>query len=162
MFYVLIQSRVGQLSFEILIWDEADPVWYPIPFDMPALEAVWDVTVKGSGATQSIKEPSHKVYISLWSKFCKNMCENTDEFRSQFYTCHDSWAVVTCANLWPDWIIRIEIRASWIFTRFQWWAHRVFVKWFDSGGGHPQSKHHRNEAHYLRVSSGWSSIWHAV
>ena len=30
---------------------------------------------------------------------------------SQFCTCHDSWAVMTCANLWHDWIITSKIRA---------------------------------------------------
>ena len=32
-----------------------------------------------------------------------------DPIRPQLCTCHDSWAVVTCANLWPGWIIRIMI-----------------------------------------------------
>ena len=34
--------------------------------------------------------------------------KNYNPIRSQFSTCHDSWAVVTCANLWPDWIVRIK------------------------------------------------------
>ena len=29
-----------------------------------------------------------------------------------FCTCHDSSAVVTCAKLWPDWIIRTTMRAK--------------------------------------------------
>ena len=28
---------------------------------------------------------------------------------SQFCTCHDSWAAITCENLWSHWIIRIII-----------------------------------------------------
>ena len=43
-------------------------------------------------------------------KFMWLSLQNNDQTRSQFCTCHDSWAVVTCANLWPGWIVRIEIR----------------------------------------------------
>ena len=51
-----------------------------------------------------------------------------DQIRSQFCTCHDSLAVVTCAKLWPDWIIRIKINAKRVFTRFQPWAHKSLVR----------------------------------
>ena len=37
--------------------------------------------------------------------------------RSQLCTCHDSWAVATCADLWPNWILRIMITMR-IFTSF--------------------------------------------
>ena len=57
--------------------------------------------------------PVHKGFMSLYSRSCKNLCcsylKNTDPIRSQFCTCPDSWAVVTWANLWPDWIIKIII-----------------------------------------------------
>ena len=43
--------------------------------------------------------------------------KNNNEIRSQFCTCHDSSAVVTCANLRPDWIMRIMIKAKELFTR---------------------------------------------
>ena len=33
-----------------------------------------------------------------------------------------------CANLWPDSIIKIKIEVWRIFTRFQLWAHKLFVK----------------------------------
>ena len=33
---------------------------------------------------------------------------------SQFCTCHDSSAVMTCAKLWPDWII-FKAKATFIF-----------------------------------------------
>ena len=55
--------------------------------------------------------------------------KNYDQISSQIYTCHDSSAVMACANLWPDWIVEIEIRAKTIFTRFQLWADKCFVKW---------------------------------
>ena len=35
---------------------------------------------------------------------------------------------MTCAKLWPDLIIRIKIRTKRIFTRFQLWAYKPFVK----------------------------------
>ena len=57
---------------------------------------------------------------------------NNDHIESQFCSCHGSWAVVACANLWPDWSIRINIGAKWVFTRFQSLAHRLFVKWFSA------------------------------
>ena len=43
---------------------------------------------------------------------------SNDQISSQFCTCHDSWAVVTCANLWPDQIIKIKIETKRI-TNFQ-------------------------------------------
>ena len=42
-----------------------------------------------------------------------------DLIRSQFCTCHDSLAVMTCANLWPDSIITIIIITKWSLSRFQ-------------------------------------------
>ena len=50
------------------------------------------------------------------------------QVRSQFCICHDSLAVVTCANLWPDWIIQIMIKIRENFQRFQLWAHKPIVK----------------------------------
>ena len=55
----------------------------------------------------------------LWahvSNLSKNTCcfhlQIENQFRSQWCTCHNSSAVVTCANLWPDWLIRIIIPAK--------------------------------------------------
>ena len=50
--------------------------------------------------------------------------------KSQFCTTHDSWAVVICANLWLDWIIRIITTVKTIFISFQLWTNRSSVKWF--------------------------------
>ena len=36
---------------------------------------------------------------------------------------------LSCANLWPDWIIRITVTAKRIFTSFELWAHTPFMKW---------------------------------
>ena len=51
-----------------------------------------------------------------------------DPITSQFCTCHDSLAVMTCAKLWPDWITQNKIRACNIFIRFHLRAHKPFVK----------------------------------
>ena len=49
-----------------------------------------------------------------WKQSCKNMncsyVNNHNQIRSQFCTCHDSSAVMTCAKLWPDWIIKIKLK----------------------------------------------------
>ena len=75
----------------------------------------------------------HKEFMSSYSNLTKNSCcsylKNDDLIRTQFCTSNDSWAVVTCANLWPDWIIRIMITAKRMFTRFKWWSHKLNVKW---------------------------------
>ena len=55
--------------------------------------------------------------------------KNNYIIRSYIYACHDRWAVVMYANLWPDWIIYIKTRAKRIFTRFESWAHKLPVKW---------------------------------
>ena len=49
-------------------------------------------------------------------------------FRSPFCSCHDSWAVVACAKLWPDWVVIFNARATFIFTSFALKAHKVLVK----------------------------------
>ena len=75
----------------------------------------------------------HKVFMSSWSKSHKDKCcfylKNNHLIRSQFCTCHDSSAVMTCANVWPDWIIRITITVKIFFRRFRIWTHVLFVRW---------------------------------
>ena len=57
------------------------------------------------------EDPSHKVIMSSKYKFYKNIffyhMKNNNQIRSQFCPCQDSSAVMTSANLWPNWIIRI-------------------------------------------------------
>ena len=55
--------------------------------------------------------------------------KNNDLIRSQFCTDLDSSAVVTCAILWPDLVVRITINLTRIFTSFQLWGHKRLVKW---------------------------------
>ena len=57
---------------------------------------------------------------SFWSDFYSD-----DAIRSQFCTCHDSSAVMSCVKLWPDIIIVFHIKASIkasIFTKSELWA----------------------------------------
>ena len=55
--------------------------------------------------------------------------KNSVQIRSQFCTCHDSWAVMACAKLWPDWIMKIKFKIQNVFTRFHLWAHKAFMEW---------------------------------
>ena len=55
--------------------------------------------------------------------------ENNGRIGLQIYTCHDSWAVVACVELWPDWVMSIEIRIKRMFTNFKFWTHDLFAKW---------------------------------
>ena len=74
----------------------------------------------------------HNEFMGSESKSCNNKCfyvKNNVHIRSWFCTCHNSSAVVTCAKLWPDCIIRIKIRTKITCKSFQLWAHNLFVKW---------------------------------
>ena len=64
---------------------------------------------------------AHCFTNTLWDRnwklikflFCSNFTNN-DPIRSQFCTCHDSWAVVRYAKLWPNWIITLHaIQILW-------------------------------------------------
>ena len=54
---------------------------------------------------------------------------NNDPSRLQFGTWHDSSAVMTCAKLWPVWIIKIKIRGTRIIIGFQLLDYKSFWKW---------------------------------
>ena len=43
--------------------------------------------------------------------------KNNHPIRPQFCTCHDSWAVMTCAKLWPDRTIIISLRGKKLMER---------------------------------------------
>ena len=75
---------------------------------------------------------AHNPY--LLKNSCCSYLKNSEPIMSQFCTCHDSSAVMVCAKLWPDWTSRITIRIKRIFTRFQWWAREVLVKWLPDHG----------------------------
>ena len=69
-----------------------------------------------------ISHTAHRQIRNSNTKSCSNRycfySKNNDQIRSQFCTCYDSLAVMTCAKLWPDWMIRIKIRAKWLSRRF--------------------------------------------
>ena len=74
--------------------------------------------------TQSLKRAHN-------AKYSKNMCcyymKNKDLIIYQICTCHDSWAVMTCAN--SDWMIILKIRAKRnIFARLQF---NLIKSWWD-------------------------------
>ena len=52
--------------------------------------------------------------------------ENSHHLMSQFYTCHDSRAVVACTKLWHDWIIKSKNRQN--LHRISIWTHKL-AKW---------------------------------
>ena len=62
----------------------------------------------------------------LWHNSCFNHKSN-EPIWSQFFTCHNSWAVVTCANLSSQQIIICLTRD--IFVKFGLWTHNLLVKW---------------------------------
>ena len=63
----------------------------------------------------------------LWWYCCD--FESDDSIRSEFCTCHDSWAVMACAKFWPDLIVIFHITATHMLTRFGVWAHLLCVRW---------------------------------
>ena len=104
-------------------------IWY---YSICDTSATWQ-GIPGSNSLEWPWNSFHKEFMSLLSNSCKYICysymKSIDLIRSQFCTCHDSWAVMTCAKLWHDWIIRIELKSKWIFKSFQLWAQKLFVKW---------------------------------
>ena len=80
--------------------------------------------------------PEARITNNLWeviiqiifkNSLCSNLDSN-DSIKPPICTCHDSRAVMTCANLWLDWIIISHLRAITIFTRFGLWAQKMLVK----------------------------------
>ena len=72
----------------------------------------------------------HKQLMNAQLKSCENFpsnCYSNDPIRSQFCTCHDSLAVMTCAKLQPNWVIVFRLMAIFMFTSFELWAHKPFI-----------------------------------
>ena len=65
---------------------------------------------------------THDLWAHDWnlvsSHFVLNI-DSDDPIRSQFCTCHDSSAVMTCAKLWPDVIIIFHVKSMCTVTRFK-------------------------------------------
>ena len=77
--------------------------------------------------------PSHKGFMRLSFKSCENSVSfylnSNDPIRSQFFTCHNSLAVMACAKLWHDCIIIIFYISVIFIFQILWWAHKPFAKW---------------------------------
>ena len=59
---------------------------------------------------------------------CCYYLQQSDQFKSQIHKYHNS-LVVTFANLWPGWQIRITLKTQRICTRFWLWARQLW-HWF--------------------------------
>ena len=86
----------------------------------------------GANITESLW--AHNPNFVVKKITCLFHSENDHQIRPQFCTCHDISAVVTCVNLWPDYIFRIIMESKTIFTRFQLWAHEHIMKWILGNG----------------------------
>ena len=81
-------------------------------------------------ASQAPISPNvNQLITEFLCKFFLPQCRFKYPIRSQFCTCHDSWAVMTCAKLLPELIIIFHIRATNIFNKFVIWAPKPCVRW---------------------------------
>ena len=55
--------------------------------------------------------------IQAWKNIFYYHLADNNQIWSQFCTCHDSSAVVTCAKVWSDWIVRIITKVRREFTQ---------------------------------------------
>ena len=66
------------------------------------------------GFFQARRPISQTVYMNLQLKFCSDSSRSNFDTnhpnRKQIRTCHDSWAVVACAKLWPYLICSLLIK----------------------------------------------------
>ena len=75
---------------------------------------MWETICKG--AVTNFTNTYELIIQILWKCILPSVSD--DLIRSEFCTCHDSWAVVRCAKFWPDLISTIHIRATLMVTRF--------------------------------------------
>ena len=64
-----------------------------------------------------ISHRDHELINKIMWKYNYFHIRNNHPNRSKFCACHNSWAVVTCAKLWPDHIIRIKVRVKIVFSK---------------------------------------------
>ena len=83
--------------------------------------------------SSAIFHRSQQLNIKLihFSKVSKSVIEWKYEITSQLllYKSHDNRAVVTCANVRPNWITKLKEKAIVISTRCQLWVQKTFMKW---------------------------------
>ena len=70
-------------------------------------------------------QTNHALWIPIFWIVCYSCVNDDEQIMRKFCTCHNSFAVMTCAKLLPDWVIRIEIWPISIHTRFLLWAHKL-------------------------------------
>ena len=59
-------------------------------------------------------------------------CKIIHHILSQFWTCHDSWAVMTCPNLWRDWIINLKLkRKEFSWDNYEFLKPNIWSLWRD-------------------------------
>ena len=66
---------------------------------------------------------------SLWLKSCEKLFCSNFLILIQMIQSGPNFAHVTCAKLWPDQVAPFHVKATCIFTRFEWRAHKLRVKW---------------------------------
>ena len=75
--------------------------------------------------------PTNRLWVRN-KNFQKHFCYNSDikdSIKSQFCTCHDSWAVMACEKLWFNLMIIFHKRTAQSFIRFGLLDHQMFMKW---------------------------------
>ena len=81
-------------------------------------------------ASLSLNELTNGLWAHNWNLVELFFCLYIESYpiMPEFSTCHDSWAVMTCAKFGHDWITIFHVTAAGNFMRFEWWAHKPFVK----------------------------------
>ena len=74
-----------------------------------------------SSILRLVLEPLSQYYREACNwKACEKSWQSeygiNDPIKWQICTWHDSWAVMPCANLWPDLFIIFQVRVTWILT----------------------------------------------
>ena len=85
-------------------------------------------TLIGSKDHWPISQRVYELIILLSYNFMMFYLKNQHPVKPQFCTCHDSWPVVTWAELWFDLIIRMVTITKRIFTLVQFGAYKLFVR----------------------------------
>ena len=68
--------------------------------------------IQGNVHLRPISQRIYEVMILNLYNICCCYVKNYHMIMPQFWAWHGSWVVLTCANQWPDWIIKIIIIAK--------------------------------------------------
>ena len=109
------------------LWTHVNVMTCPYSISVLSTSSPWQQQEQGRHSQIS------QTFMNSYSKSCQNsFCSRfkmIDLISSPLCTCHDSSAVVTCAKLWPDLVIIFHVISTCNFTRFELWAHKLFVRW---------------------------------